>query len=116
MGWRRRNVIPAALPDTGAYNGHLVRDLGLVYVIAGLGFGWSALNLSKCRDVHIGLTIFFFGHALMHVVDILLGRLPVSHWLIDIPLVFGPGLIMLLLSVPKVWNSVNPEYSFHKPS
>src|SRR5262249_49275266 len=97
------------VPDTGAYNGHLVRDIGLVYSIAGFGFIWSAVNLDKCRVIHIGLTLFFFGHAVMHVFDIILNRLPQSHWLLDLPLVFAPGLIMFIIALPGVWNRVNPK-------
>jgi len=103
--------LPSGVPDTGAFNGHLIRDLGLVYIIAGLGFGWSAFNLKNCRVVHIGLTIFFTGHALMHVVDIILERLPHTHWLIDAPLVFAPGIIMFLIALPVLWKRINPALS-----
>jgi hypothetical protein len=30
--------IPAAVPDTGPFNAHLVRDLGVVYAVCGVGF------------------------------------------------------------------------------
>ena len=96
------NDLPAAVPHTGPFNSHFVRDLGVVFILAGLAFGWSALNVSRSRAVHLALTAFFTGHALIHVTDILAGRLPHSHWLVDMAGVFVPALIMILLAVPSV--------------
>jgi hypothetical protein len=94
--------IPAAVPHTGPFNAHFVRDIGVAYTVAGLGFGWCALRLDRSRPVHWGLTLFFGGHALVHVIDIMTGYLPRSHWLIDAPSVFIPALLLLVLSVPAV--------------
>lgn len=94
--------LPADVPHTGPFNAHFVRDLGVAFLVAGVAFAWSARNIDRAYPVHIGLTIFFTGHALIHLVDILTGHLPETHWLIDIPGVFLPALIMLVLSVPRV--------------
>jgi hypothetical protein len=93
---------PAAVPHTGPFNPHFVRDIGVAYLVAALGFGWCALNLGRCRPVHVGLTVFFAGHALIHLGEILAGRLPGTHWLIDAPGVFLPALLLLILAVPSV--------------
>jgi len=94
--------LPAAVPHTGPFNQHFVRDLGVVFIVAGLAFGWSAFNVDRSRLVHLALTAFFAGHALIHLTDILAGRLPESHWLMDLPGVFVPALLMILLAVPAV--------------
>jgi hypothetical protein len=93
---------PAAVPHTGLYNAHFIRDIGVAYLVAALGFGWCALHLDRCRPVHLGLTVFFVGHALIHVVETLAGHLPDSHWLIDAPGVFLPALLLLVLAIPSV--------------
>lgn len=93
---------PAAIPHTGQFNPHFVRDIGLAYLVAALGFGWCARNLGRSRPVHLGLTVFFVGHALVHLFEILTGYLPHTHWLIDAPLVFLPALLLLVLAVPSV--------------
>jgi len=93
---------PAAVPHTGAFNAHFIRDLGVVFLLIGLGFGWCALHPDRCRLTHGVLTIFFVGHALIHVADILMGRMPHSHWLIDAPGVFAPAILMTILAVPGV--------------
>jgi hypothetical protein len=94
--------LPAAVPHTGPFNPHFVRDLGVVFIIVGMAFGWSALNVDRSRLVHLALTAFLVGHALIHVTDILTGRLPTSHWRMDTPGVFAPALLMIVLAVPFV--------------
>src|SRR5688572_24902808 len=72
---------PAGIPHTGSFNSHFVRDLGVAFLVIALAFGWSAVNLDRSRPVHLALTVFFIGHALIHLVDIVMGHLPRSHWL-----------------------------------
>jgi hypothetical protein len=94
--------LPADVPHTGPFNSHFVRDLGVAFIAVGLAFGWSALNVERSRPVHIALTVFLAGHALIHVADIAMGHLPASHWLIDLPAVFLPAAIMLALTAPAL--------------
>jgi hypothetical protein len=100
--------LPADVPHTGPFNAHFVRDLGVASIVAAVAFAWSARNIDQSYPIHIGLTILFTGHALIHLVDILTGHLPTTHWLIDIPGVFLPALIMLVLSVPRVRRGLAP--------
>ena len=100
--------IPAAVPDTGDFNAHFVRDIGLAYLISGVGFLWSSVYIAKCRIVHLGNTLFVTGHAMLHIMDIVVGRLPMDHLIHDAPGVLLPGLIMVVLCVPAVWSRVNP--------
>lgn len=94
------NDLPAAVPHTGPFNARFVRDLGVAFLVAGVAFAWSARNIDRSYPVHVGLTIFFTGHALIHLVDIATGHLPTTHWLIDLPGVFVPALIMIALAIP----------------
>jgi len=90
--------LPAGIEDTGPLNTHFVHDIGLVYCIAGLAAFYCALRMTRCKAVHIGLTLFTVGHALIHVVEILIGLLPPSHWLIDLPLLFVPAILILAIT------------------
>jgi hypothetical protein len=91
--------IPAAVPDTGPFNPHFVRDLGVVFTICGLGLAWCAGNLERALPVHVGITLFYAGHAATHVADIMAGRLPAEHWLIDAPAVFAPTILLVVMGV-----------------
>lgn len=98
--------IPAAVPDTGPLNLHLVHDLGVVFCIVGLGSIWCALNPQNAAAVRVGVTLFYVGHALVHVVEITTGHLPLAHWWIDAPLTFLPALILLAITLPSLWCAV----------
>jgi len=89
------NNLPAAIHDTGPLNTHFVHDIGLVYSLAGIALLWCAQNLYSAWFVYLGVLIFYVGHALIHVVEILLGLLPPNHWWIDFPLVFLPAMVLM---------------------
>ena len=95
--------MPAGIEDTGPLNTHFVHDIGFVYFLAGVAAIWCGFNLGNNIKIHTGLTLFVVGHALIHVVEIFLGLLPKSHWLIDFPLIFLPAILLLTIS-PFVLN------------
>lgn len=102
----------AAIPGvghTGALNTHLVRDLGVVYAIAGGVLAWCAMNVRRARGAHLAVTAFMAGHALVHVVEVLAGQLPREHWGIDFPSVFAPALWLCILALPPVWRAATGE-------
>lgn len=94
--------------DTGPYNGHLVRDVGLAYMVSGIGFVWCAFNLRRCWLLIVAQAMWATGHAALHVADMITERMPPSHWIIDAPGVLLPGLALGVLAVPKVSSIVNP--------
>jgi len=96
--------IPADLPATGSANLHFIHDVAAAYFTFGVGLVWCASNIEKAYPVYLGATLFMVAHGISHVLEIITGQLPHSHWLIDLPLVFIPGLFMALLATPLVWN------------
>lgn len=97
-------TIPAGLPDTGHPNGHLIRDVGLAYLIFGVATAWVTLRIAERRAVFLCAALFMLGHALGHVAEITLGLLPPSHWLIDLPLVLAPGALFAVFIYPPAWR------------
>ncbi len=98
--------IPADMLATGEPNGHLIRDIGFAYIVFGFALNWCALQLQYRRAVFLMVSFFMVAHALGHVIEILTGLLPASHWWIDFPLVLFPGLILGVLAIPRVWASL----------
>ncbi|MDX1497503.1 MAG: hypothetical protein R3352_08115 [Salinisphaeraceae bacterium] len=90
--------------DTGEPNAHFIHDVGIAYLVCAIGFVWSTRNAARAWPVMAGITLFFAGHALGHVVEILLGQLPHSHWVIDLPLVFLPAILLVVIVTPAVWK------------
>ena len=100
--WSWFEWIPG-VADTGSANAHFIHDVGIAYAVCGVGLFWTTRNIATARPVYLGITAFFVGHALGHVLEILLGALPHSHWLIDIPLVFAPAAVLWWFALPKQW-------------
>ena len=84
--------------DTGPINRHFVHDVGLVYTLAGLALMWCAYRINSTKYLYLAVMLFFVGHAFIHIVEILVGLLPASHWLIDLPLIFVPALLLVALT------------------
>jgi hypothetical protein len=95
--WYER--LPAAVPDTGPFNAHFVRDVGSAFVMMGLALLAGALRPAWRVPALAVTTLFYLLHALVHVTDTLAGRLPPSHWAIDFPGVYLPAAGLLLLTV-----------------
>jgi hypothetical protein len=93
--------LPAGVPDTGPLNVHFVRDIGAAFTTAGVALCVAAPNARRRRGVVLAVTLFFALHALVHVVDLLTGRLDATHWLIDLPGVFLPVLLLGVLCLPR---------------
>ena len=100
--------LPAAVPDTGPLNVHFVRDIGAAFSTVGILFCVAAQHPPLRRGVLWGATLFFVLHALIHVADLATGRLHHGHWLIDLPGVFLPAIVLAVLCLPRWWRQTAP--------
>lgn len=97
--------LPAGVPDTGPLNVHFVRDIGAAFATIGGAFCVAAIRPAARRGVLLGATAFFVLHAVIHFADILSGRLHAGHWSIDLPGVFLPAILLIVLCLPRWWQS-----------
>jgi len=88
----------AVAKETGPLNEHLVRDVGAAYVATGAALLWAAFAPAQRRALSAVAAVFLVLHALGHVVEIATGRLGAHHWLEDLPGVFLPALVTLLVA------------------
>jgi hypothetical protein len=92
--WYER--LPAAVPDTGPFNAHFVRDVGSAFAVMGCALLAAAVRPALRVAALAGVSLFYVLHALVHVTDTVAGRLPASHWAIDAPGVYVPAVLMLV--------------------
>ena len=86
--------LPAAVPDFGPLNEHFVRDIGSAFTVIGLGLAVAAV-LPRWRVGACAAAAAFYGlHALVHVFDTLRGLVGPAHWLIDLPGVYVPAVLL----------------------
>jgi hypothetical protein len=86
--------LPAAVPDTGPFNPHFVRDIGTAFLAVGAALVWAALAQPLRAPLLAVAALFLGGHALVHVYDTLRGALGHAHWWIDLPGVYLPAMII----------------------
>jgi hypothetical protein len=90
--------LPAGVPDFGPLNEHFVRDIGCAFFVFGLGILVSAF-VPRWRVAACGAAAAFFGlHAVVHVVDTMRGLVGPAHWLIDLPGVYVPAVLLIGLT------------------
>jgi hypothetical protein len=101
--------LPAAVPDTGPLNVHFVRDLGGTFAVMGAGLAAAALRRPLRVPMLALVALFYVLHALVHVTDTVAGRLPPSHWTIDLPGVYVPAMVMVAITLAAYRAAVRRE-------
>jgi len=92
--------LPAAIPDTGPYNEHFVRDIGSAFATMAVALFWAAFA-PRWRPPLVAIAaLFLVAHAALHVFDTARGFLDVHHWLLDFPGVYLPAAIL----IPVAWQ------------
>lgn len=82
--------------DTGPYNIHFVRDIGIAFLGAGLGllYGVTQQHLTAL-DTACAALIFIGGHGLLHVVEMFAMNMSIVEVSRDSALVVLPALIAI---------------------
>ena len=94
--WYRE--LPAAVPDTGPYNEHFVRDIGCAFATVALALGWAAFRPRWRVPLVAIAAVFLVAHAALHVFDTLRGFLDGDHWALDLPGVYAPAALLAVLA------------------
>lgn len=86
--------LPAAVPDTGPFNPHFVRDIGCAFLATGVALLWASRSPRFRFPLTAVAALFLAAHAMLHAYDTLRGALGHDHWLLDLPGVYLPGLVL----------------------
>ena len=87
--------LPAAVPDTGPFNPHFVRDIGCAFLTVGAALLWAAWSERYRLPLAAVAALFLAAHALLHIYDTVRGALSHDHWWLDLPGVYLPALLMI---------------------
>lgn len=85
--------------STGPFNQHFVRDIGLIYLLAGASFLAGAARARHRTALWAVPTVWLSGHALFHIWEVMVGISGHSAMARDFPAVTLPALIGLALTV-----------------
>ncbi|WP_244471661.1 hypothetical protein [Methylobacterium sp. ARG-1] len=84
---------------TGPFNQHLLRDIGLIFVLIGAGFAFGAVKPGWRALLWSMGAIWLAGHALFHVWEVAAGICGPEALTRDFPAVTLPALMAVALSV-----------------
>jgi hypothetical protein len=90
--------------DFGPYNEHFARDIGCIYLTAGLALTWAVFS-PRHRSALVTVAAVFHGaHAAIHVFDTARGHVASHHWWLDAPTIYLPSLLLAVVAV-SVWRT-----------
>ena len=90
--------LPASVPDFGPLNEHFVRDIGAAFTLFGIGLAVAAFRPRWRVPACAAAAGFYCLHALVHVVDTMRGLVGPEHWMIDLPGVYIPAVMLVGLT------------------
>lgn len=85
--------LPAAIPDTGPFNPHFVRDIGCAFLTTGVAMVWAAFSPQYRLPLATIAAVFLAAHGVLHIYDTTTGALDHHHWWLDLPGVYLPALL-----------------------
>jgi uncharacterized protein YjeT (DUF2065 family) len=97
-------TIPGVV-DTGPFNAHFIRDIGVAYLVSGAALVWLAVNPAARPAAQAGAA-FLTLHALVHLWDAAAGREHVHQLLIDLPTVFLPPALAIWIAWTPISGGV----------
>jgi hypothetical protein len=83
--------------DTGFFNQHFIRDIGMIQIFLGLAFFTGIIMPRRRIDFWVAATIWLSAHALFHFWEVAVGICSPSVLPRDFPAVTLPALLGILL-------------------
>jgi hypothetical protein len=95
-GWY---VAVPGVTTTGPFNQHFIRDIGLIFLLAGMGL-LTGVARPRVRTLLWSATaIWLSGHALFHLWEVAVGICSASALSRDFPAVSLPAILTILLAL-----------------
>ncbi len=86
------------VPDTGPYNRHFVRDIGLTFALIGACFAGGLYYQSLRVPLLAVGSGWLVLHALLHLVEVATGCLSPASLIVDTPAIFVPAVLSALVT------------------
>jgi uncharacterized protein YjeT (DUF2065 family) len=85
--------------DTGFYNQHFIRDIGLIQLFLGIAFGVGMFQPERRIGLWSAATLWLCAHALFHLWEVAVGICAPSVILRDFPAVSLPAIVGVMLTL-----------------
>jgi hypothetical protein len=79
---------------TGPFNRHLVQDVGVAFLTAGIASVWAARTPAWRTPLATAAALFIGLHGAIHLAEVAVGAVSPGHLLEDFPGVYLPALLL----------------------
>jgi hypothetical protein len=90
-------IVPG-VAETGPFNAHFVRDIGVAYLVCGVALAWFALE-RIAQPAALAAAAFLALHALVHLWDAVAGREHAHQLLLDVPTILLPPVLAFWITL-----------------
>ena len=85
--------------DTGFFNQHFIRDIGIIQLFLGVAFGLGMIRPHRRIELWVGATAWLIAHAVFHLWEVAVGICAPYCLLRDFPAVSLPAILGVLLTL-----------------
>ena len=85
--------------DTGFFNQHFIRDIGMIQLFLGVAFGIGMIRPERRIGLWAAATLWLIAHAVFHLWEVAVGISSPSVILRDFPAVTLPAIIGVVLTL-----------------
>jgi hypothetical protein len=85
--------------DTGFYNQHFIRDIGIIQLFLGVAFGIGMFRAERRIGLWAAATLWLGAHAVFHLWEVAVGICSPSVILRDFPAVSLPAIIGVIATL-----------------
>ncbi|CAF3503246.1 unnamed protein product [Adineta steineri] len=101
--------LPAGVPEFGPFNVHFVRDLGCISFLLGAGTLIAGFYPIYRLPLFTMNTAFYILHMLVHVHEVVSGRVRLSMFWVDLPGVYVPAVVFFILNIFLIKQARNDQ-------
>ena len=94
--------------DTGFFNQHFIRDIGIIQIFLGAAFGIGVIRPAHRFELWAGASLWLVAHAVFHLWEVAVGICAPSAIARDFPAVTLPALIGVAITVWAWWTRRGP--------
>ena len=91
--------------DTGFYNQHFIRDIGIIQLFLGLAFGIGMFRPERRIGLWAAATLWLIAHAVFHLWEVAVGICAPSVIPRDFPAVSLPAILGVILTLWAIRQS-----------
>ena len=91
--------------DTGFFNQHFIRDIGIIQLFLGVAFGIGMIRPERRIGLWAGATLWLIAHAVFHLWEVAVGICSPSVIPRDFPAVTLPAIIGAVLTLWAINHS-----------